>query len=221
MRYDLRGYGASPLPGGPFSYVDDLHALLDHLGIERAALVGNSFGGRIVLDYALEHPERTRALVLVAAALSGHEASPELAAFDEEEDALLEEGRLEEAVELNVRTWLDGRGREASPVAPEVRERLGAAQRQAFETLLAAFASSPTPGPVRWPEPPAATRLGEVSAPTLVVVGEHDLADFHAVADRLATEIAGARRAVVGNAAHLPALERPAELTRLVLDFLG
>ncbi|MGH3022306.1 MAG: alpha/beta fold hydrolase [Gaiellaceae bacterium] len=220
VRYDLRGHGDSPLPGGPFSNVDDLHALLDHLGLERAAVVGNSFGGRIALDFALEHPERTAALVLVASALGGHEGSPELDELDEAEDELLEAGKLDEAVELSLRTWLDGPKREAAPVSPETRELVAAAQRRAYATIVAAYESSPEPGPVRWAEPPAATRLAEIAAPTLVVAGALDLDDFLTIADRLAAEIPGARKAVL-DTAHLPGVERPEELNRLVLDFLG
>ena len=92
----------SPLPGGPFSYVEDVRALVDHLGLGPVALVGNSFGGRIAIDVTLTHPELVRALVLVAPGLGGFEGSPELDAFDEEEDALLDAGRIEEAVELNL-----------------------------------------------------------------------------------------------------------------------
>jgi pimeloyl-ACP methyl ester carboxylesterase len=200
--------------------VDDLAALLDHLGIERAAVVGNSFGGKVALEFVLEHPERTRALVLIASALSGHELSAELEAFDEAEDALLEAGKLDEAVELNLRTWLDGPDRDAAPVSPEVRALVAACQRRAFETMLAAYEGAPPPGPVRWAEPPAATRLGEVAVPTLVVAGAQDVEDFRAIADRLAGEIPGARKAVL-DTAHLPGLERPDELNRLVLDFLA
>jgi 3-oxoadipate enol-lactonase len=200
--------------------VDDLAALLDHLEIESAALVGNSFGGRIALEFALDHPGRTKALVLVASALSGHEFSAEMDAFDEAEEALLDAGKLDEAVEMNLRTWLDGPGRNAAPVPTEARELVADGQRRAFETMLAAYEGSPPPGPVRWADPPAASRLGEVTAPTLVVAGAHDVADFRAIAERLADGIAGARLAVL-ETAHLPGLERPDELNRLLLDFLA
>jgi 3-oxoadipate enol-lactonase len=220
VRLDLRGFGESAIPGMPFSYVDDVRALLDHLGIERAALVGNSFGGRVTLDFALVHPARTTALVLVDSALSGYEGSSFLDRFDEEEEALLDDGKLDEAVELNLRTWLDGPERDAAPVAPEVRARVAEMQRSAFETLVGAYESSPEPGPVAWADPAAATRLMDVSVPTLVVVGTLDQPDFRAISERLAAEIPDAERAEL-ETAHLPALERPDEFNRLVLDFLG
>jgi 3-oxoadipate enol-lactonase len=204
----------------PFSHVDDLRALLDHLRIERAAVVGNSFGGRVSLDFSLVHPERTTALVLVNSALSGWEGSPFFDAFDEDEEALLDAGKLDEAVELNLRTWLDGPERAAAPVAPATRARVAEMQRSSFETLVRAYEGSPEPGPVTWADPPAAMRLGDLSVPTLVVVGTLDQPDFRAISARLAAEIPRAESATV-EAAHLPALERPDEFNGIVLDFLS
>jgi pimeloyl-ACP methyl ester carboxylesterase len=71
VRLDVRGFGRSDAPAGEFSPHEDLRALLDGLGIESAALVGLSLGGRIVLDAALELPERVSALVLVAPGVNG------------------------------------------------------------------------------------------------------------------------------------------------------
>jgi pimeloyl-ACP methyl ester carboxylesterase len=65
-----------------------------------------------------------------------------------------------------------------------------------------------------------ADRLGEVEAPTLVVIGAEDVPDIHAIADKLASEIPGARRATIENAAHVPSMERPEEFERLVLGFI-
>jgi pimeloyl-ACP methyl ester carboxylesterase len=221
VRPDLRGFGESPLPGGPFSYVEDVRALLDELDLDRFALVGNSFGGKVALDVALAEPERTRALVLVAPALTGYEGSAELEALDEEEDTLLDAGRIDEAVELNVRTWLDGRGREAAPVPPETRERLAAMQRRSFDVIVPAYEATPPPGPVTWSEPPASARLGEIAAPTLVLTGAHDVEDFRtAIPDLLAAGIPRVERAVM-ETGHLAALERPEEFNLLAFDFLA
>jgi pimeloyl-ACP methyl ester carboxylesterase len=219
LRPDLRGFGESPLPGGPFSWVDDLRALLDHLGIDRAALVGNSLGGKVALDFSLAYEERVAALVLVGSALSGHKSWPESEARDEEEDALLDAGRMDEVVELNLRTWLDGEGRGSADVSSGERARVAEMQRRALEIAVPAFAASPPPEPVGWVEPPAATRLGEIGVPTLVVVGSYEIEEFRSISERLATEIPGARKAVLP-AAHLVAVERPTEFNRLVLDFL-
>ena len=219
VRPDLRGHGESPLPGGPYSYVEDLRALLDGLGLPETSLVGNSFGGRVALDFALAYPERVRALLLVAPALTGYEGSPALDALDEEEDALLDAGQFDEAVELNMRTWLDGESRGPAPVPSEVRERLAAMQRRAFETIVPAYEEPTPPGPVAWSDPPARTRLGEVTAPTLVVIGAHDLPDFRAIAELLVREIPGAA-SITMDTAHLPALEAPEEFNRIALDFL-
>jgi 3-oxoadipate enol-lactonase len=69
--------------------------------------------------------------------------------------------------------------------------------------------------------PDPAERLGEIAAPTLVLAGEEDLPDIHAIADLLAREIPRARRATIAGAAHVPSLERPAEFDGLVLGFLA
>ena len=220
VRPDLRGWGESPLPGGPFSYVEDVRTLLDHLAIDRAALVGNSLGGRVAIDLALGHPERVAALGLIAPALTGYIGSEELDAFDEEEDALLDAGELDEAVALNLRTWLDGLGRDAAPVSPEERGRIEEMQRRSFEIVIAAYERTPPPGPVAWSEPPAVMRLHEIGVPTLVIACTHDQPDFRRIAGLLAEGIPNAERTDLATA-HLPGVERPDELNRLLLDFLA
>ena len=72
IRYDLRGYGDSSLPDGPYSHVDDLLALLGFLGANPAHLVGLSLGGRVALRIAAQHPEAVRSLTLADPAMDGH-----------------------------------------------------------------------------------------------------------------------------------------------------
>ena len=221
IRPDLRGFGETPLPSGPFSYADDVRALLDRLSVEQAAVVGNSFGGRVALDFALGHPERVAALVLVASGVTGREPSAEQAAYDAQEEELLEAGKVEEALELTIRLWVDGPRRGPDAVPAEIRDRVRDMQRRAYEIVLAAYDEEPYPGPVAWAEPPAQERLAEISAPTLVVVGDEDLEEMLAISRDLAREIPGARLTVLAGVAHVPGLERPGEFNRIVLDFLG
>ncbi|MFE0090291.1 alpha/beta fold hydrolase [Streptomyces sp. NPDC058991] len=212
---DFRGFGDTPPEAlRPYRDADDVLALLDGLGIGRAAFVGASFGGGVAVEIAATRPERVTALALLCAALPGHEPGPGLLAFDEEEDELLDAGDLDAAVELNVATWL---GPEAGET---VRGRVRAMQRHAFEVQLAADAEAEQAGaePVDDEEP--SVDPSAITAPSVVVSGRHDLDDFRAMSARLTELITGARAVELPWAGHLPALERPAEVTELLRDFL-
>src|SRR3972149_4611582 len=74
LRYDPRGIGRSELPQAPFSHYQDLHALLQFLGIEATNILGFSFGGGVALDFAVAHPQMVQSLILVAPGLSSGEA---------------------------------------------------------------------------------------------------------------------------------------------------
>lgn len=88
VRFDVRGFGRTETAVGKFSPHEDIRAMLDALGIESAALVGLSLGGRIVLDAALELPERVSALVLVAPGVNG---LPLEGVYTEEQDREFDE----------------------------------------------------------------------------------------------------------------------------------
>jgi 3-oxoadipate enol-lactonase len=216
LRCDLRGFGRTPLEAGGFSNARDLIELLEAERFERVALVGVSLGGRVVLEVALARPDLIRALVLVGPGLPGHEWSAETIAGWEEEEAALEAGDLDAAVEVNLRMWVDGPRRRPEDVDPEVRARVGEMQRRAFELQLPVGDDAHEELLV----PDLAARLAEVDVPTLVAVGDEDLPDMHAIAERLAREIPGAQHATIGGAAHVPSMERPREFDELVLGFL-
>lgn len=103
VRYDVAGFGRSPLAPGRYSNAGDLIALLEELGLASASLVGVSLGGRIALELAIARPDLLDALVLVGAGLPGHSWSPEVRAYQAEEDAALERGDIDTAIEANVR----------------------------------------------------------------------------------------------------------------------
>ncbi len=215
LRLDFRGYGRSPIEPGPYSSARDVLDLMERHGFERAAVVGISLGGRVALEVALAQPRRVSALVLVGSGLPGHEWSEEQQAIWAEEEAAFQAGDLDKAVELALRTWVDGPRRRAEDVDPEVRARVAEMQRRIYE-LQASLEEDDEELLVEG----VANRLGEIVAPTLVLVGEEDVPDIHAIADRLAREIPGARKALISNTAHVPSIERPREFDELVLGFL-
>jgi pimeloyl-ACP methyl ester carboxylesterase len=216
LRYDLRGFGRSPIGPGNFSHARDLLELLEQQGLESASFVGVSMGGRVALEVALARPELVEVLVLVGSGLPGHDWSAEMTAADEAEEAALSRGDLDAAVEVSLRTWVDGPRREPEDVDPAVRARVGQMQRRAYELQLPVWETAEEERLVD----DLSERLGEIGAPTLVLAGEDDLPDIHEIAGRLASELADARRASIADAAHVPSLEHPGEFDELVLGFL-
>jgi pimeloyl-ACP methyl ester carboxylesterase len=212
---DLRGYGQSKMVAGGFSHRQDIRGLMDHLGVARAMLVAVSMAGRNALDLTLEHPDRIEALVLVGAGLSGYRFDdPAMAAADEAVDAAIAAGRLEEAAEIELKTWVAGPRRSLDGIDAGLRRRVR-------EMILQNYANQPELGQPLPFEPRASGRLREVRAPTLVIVGDEDVPDVLTIADWLAAGIAGARKVVMRGAAHLPNLEQPAAFNRIVGEFLA
>jgi 3-oxoadipate enol-lactonase len=122
--------------------------------------------------------------------------------FNREEESLLEQGDLRGAAILNADFWLED---------PAPRERVIEMQERSFELQLESEAECVDPEQID---------LAAITARTLVGVGELDKADFHAIAERLTSEIEGAQSATIAGAGHLAALERPEETARLVREFL-
>lgn len=208
VRPDLRGFGDTPLPPERFSFAADVVELLDTLGIERACVVGSSFGGRVALELASTAPLLVERLVLLCSALPGFPSSPTADAFEQAEEDLLERGDLDGAVELNVSTWL---GSEADDETAELVRKM---QRRAFEVQLAAEDGPTQPEIVDVSVDPAA-----IDAPALIVSGGADMDQFQGVAIHLAEAMPNPRHVHLDWAGHLPSLERPEPVTALIADF--
>jgi 3-oxoadipate enol-lactonase len=215
LRYDMRGFGESPLPPGPWSNAEDLIELLGDVGIERAALVGVSLGARVALEVALARPDVVSAVVLVGAALF-QEAPEDVRGYWEEEERLFAEGDPDGAAELTVRFWVVGVRRDEEDVDPDVRRRVFEMQRRSYDHWEGVGEEIDE----RTLVPDVADRAGEVGLPVLLIVGEHDRAACQETAERLAQQIPGARLERMAAAAHAPSMERPAEFDALVLPFL-
>jgi 3-oxoadipate enol-lactonase len=213
-RFDIRGFGRSAMSPGRFAYHDDVAAVARAAGLERAILVGCSFGGSIALDTSLAYPDLVEGLVLVAPGLGGGDDDEEMRRFGEAEEAALERGDLDGATELNLRMWVDGPRRKPEQVDAAVRERVRMMQRDAFAHEV------PTGVERVRIAPPASERLGEISVPTLVVVGELDVPFILAAAERIEREVPRARRVTIPEAAHMVTMERGNEFQRVMGDFL-
>ncbi|RIQ10893.1 alpha/beta fold hydrolase [Jiangella rhizosphaerae] len=233
VRYDWRGHGESGDAAGEFAHHADLLGLMDALGIERAALAGNSYGGAYALDVALAAPERVTSLTLIASGLSGHEWPAEMLRFASERVlAAVPAERLQRyrdrtaghvdpadvaaMAEAQLRLMVTGPKREPSDLDPDVWDRATTMCRLVFEREWGGPASTELGA-----RPPAKGRLHEVTTPTLVINGLADLPWIQDVSDLLGTSIPGAERVDLDDTGHLPQLERPAEVTALLTNFLA
>jgi 3-oxoadipate enol-lactonase len=217
LRYDLRGFGRSPLQPGRYSHPADLGTLLDEQKLGPAALVGASLGGGVSLQLAVARPDLVSALVLVGSGVRGHDWSDDVTRAWADKDAALARGDVDRAVEGNLRAWVDGPNRSPDNVDPAVRGKVAEMQRAAFEQWLAGSDDAEEEALVD----DVGDRLGEISAPTLVLVGEHDVPDVHVIGRRLEREVPGARLVTIAGAGHLLSMERPEEFDDLVLGFLA
>lgn len=210
IRYDLRGFGRSALPDGPYSHVEDLRALLDRLGISRATLVGLSKGGGVALDFALTYPERTTALTLLDTILGGHAWSAEGSA----RDALVWQEAARGGIPAAKASWL------AHPIfAPAMRRPAVAARLHAIISDYSGW-HFVNANPEQGISPPAATRLRALAIRVLALVGEYDLPDFQAITAQIGRDAPQARTLVVPDAGHMANMEAPEAVNRALLAFL-
>ncbi len=214
VRYDLRGFGRSEVEHVAFSNRADLLAVMDAAGLERAVLVGCSRAGSIVLDTALEFPDRVGGLVWVCGGIGGFdlEETAEEQALSAREEALESARNWAGLANFDVELWVDGIGQPAGRAPAPVRSLV---RRMTYETYVQEKVYG---DPVEL-EPPAAARLGELEVPVLAIVGTLDLPAVASAADHLAANAPDVRRLDVLTA-HLPSLEQPDWFTKTLLTFL-
>ena len=203
VRYDRRGYGRSPAAKAPYSPVEDVAAVMKAAGMDHAVIVGASNGGGIAIDFTLAHSKQVDRLVVIGPDVTGFTYSDYFRTRLAEQLGKLAKGDLEGALKGS---WVLARGDDANA------RRLLALEKASPQDMNHQDPATPSA--------PAAPRLGQIKVPTLVLVGEDDIADNHAKAGALEYAIKGARRVVIRGAGHLVYMEQPAEFTRSVRRFV-
>ncbi|CAB3810637.1 alpha/beta fold hydrolase [Paraburkholderia fynbosensis] len=215
IAYDRRGFGETVAEAENHSAVEDLIAVLESVTDgSPAVLVACSQGGGIALDGALRYSSHVRALVLIAPSVTG---APPL-----NHPALIENllarlaaaeanGDIDDVLSIRTSLWLDG------PFEP--RGRVIGDARRLFHEMNSVALRLPPPG-TNIDEPIAYERLTDVSVPTLVICGDLDLPSIQERSRYVAANVPFGTFHQISGSAHLPSLERPQEVTNLIIDFI-
>jgi pimeloyl-ACP methyl ester carboxylesterase len=217
VAFDRRGHGETPASAEPFTHVEDLLAVLDHLAWQTVWLVGSSMGGGVALDAALVAPDRVAGLVLVAPGIQGtpdpRDPEPDyVTRLDAAIEQAAEAGDFDEVNRLETWLWLDG------PAGPEGRVG-GEARELALAMNQVVLANDPLvhdgeSGIDAW------SRVAEVRAPTTVIWGDLDIPSIVDECRQLSDRLPGARSVVLDGTAHLPYLEQPDRFASAVVTAL-
>jgi 3-oxoadipate enol-lactonase/4-carboxymuconolactone decarboxylase len=206
IRPDLRGHGLTGCTAGPYSMemlAADLAGLLDALGVARAHIGGISIGGLIAQAFAAAHPDRALSLLLVDTAL----AIPPAQSWTDRAALVRAEG-IDAIADAVIARWVTPAFLDA-PATQGLRAMLLRTPAEGYAAAAEAIAAA---------DFTASTAALDV--PALVIVGDQDQATPVASAEALHGALRGSVLVVVADAAHIPTVERPAEITTAMQDFL-
>ena len=211
VRYDHRGFGKSSAPAQAYSPVADLVKLMDHLELKRANLVGNSMGGTLALDFALLQPDRTGAVVVIASSAGGYPTPEEdMKSVDQVMRTAREKG-TGAAVPLWLQHPMVSVAMSHAAAGPLVRTMIEDNQKM--------FVAD------HWPQeqmtPPAFERIAGLNANVLFIVGDRDVVSVRAGAEASAARIKKAKVITIKDADHLPHMEKPAEVNKLLVEYIS
>jgi 3-oxoadipate enol-lactonase len=209
VRYDRRGYGKSPAATAPYSPQEDLAAVMAAAKMGHASLAGFSFGGGLAVSYAILHPEQVDRLVISGASINGFQPTK---AFGKAVTRIMLPmivGNFDAVVDNAAKSgWIIAPGHDAAKAK-----------------ALAILKASPQDlrhqmkDPIK-PWPADTVRMPGLKVPTLILIGDHDIADNQATAGAAQALIPGSRREVIDDAGHLMQLEHPKEIAELIADFV-
>jgi 3-oxoadipate enol-lactonase len=224
IRYDAVGHGRSSglegdVPFGSVLQWDYLRDLLDALEIEKAHVVGLSMGGGVAMDFAIVHPQRVETMTSLGGVLEGYQwiSTPGEAAdrFNDYYDASRTQG-----VEAAMPLWLADPQYAPAMANPDLRAQL---EEMVIEGHggLGESAMFQYPNLQKIGGLDAISRLDEIEAPSLVMIGELELRDLHIMADIVDRDIPDSTKIVVPAAGHMTNMEQPDFVNAALLDFLA
>ena len=216
IRYDMRGFGESTAEAVEFSPRADLLAVMDSRGVARAAVAGNSWGAMNALDTVIEAPDRFVALCWLGGGVGGFDGgkTPEEQLLFDAESKAEEDGDPDLAAELDVQIWVDGVGQPKTRPSADVREAVKRMDRELLEPGREFGENTRL-------QPLANDRLGEVHLPVLAIIGQLDTSGTRAAARRLTEGAPNVRLESWPDVAHMIAMEAPARVATLLVDFLA
>jgi len=210
LRYDTRGHGESSAPAGAYTLellADDLHALLQALGVQSAHFVGLSMGGMIGQTYALKYPGMFKSLALCDTTSRYPAAAASLWA---ERIKTVEAQGMEPLVASTLERWFTAPFRQARP--------------EVVAKVAAMIRSTPVPGYVGCshaiPKINVTARLKEIRCPSVVIVGKDDPGTPVAMAEEIHQALPGSELVIIPSAAHLSNLEQPDAFNQALAKFL-
>lgn len=206
--YDQRGAGNSSVPTSSFSPADDLRAVMDHLKIEKTAVIGHSLGATIALDFALQYPERVSSLILVAPGLNSHMWSPE---YSEWFQTIW---NLSQPKEMTKQA-LSAPFYALAMANPDIKSEIEMITKENLEKILTWKNFD-----LQWFFPEPISKLKELKTQVFVVYGDQDSQDIKQIARILTDNLPNVKITQIQNADHLLNFEQPNELNTLILKFL-
>lgn len=211
---DFRGYGGTAPPSGPFWHYEDIHELIQYLGFDSVNIAGCSLGGRTAMELTIVYPEVVDSLILIAPGLTGYEyRDKETLEKDTILEKLIADDRREDVADMLIDIWVVGLKRRRDIVCSGARSLVRQMILDNYDSVVDKYPEAAPPFDLM-------SRLSEIHAPTLVMIGDSDLPDMLAISQLVTDKIPGSRRQVIHGAAHLPNLEHSTLFNQIVVDFL-
>lgn len=204
LRYDLRGFGKSDLPiDQDYSHIFDLKAILDTLHLSKICLVGLSLGGSIATQFTINFPEYVNSLVLVDSDLDGFRKEMRVGLY-EKKLCITEAKKIWLSDPLLKYALLNSNSRE---LLLEIVNNYSGWHWVNKDKSINTY-------------PKSINRLNLICCPTLIIIGQYDIPDYHRISEVFHKNIKSSEMIIINNAGHLSNIEMPLTFNDYLYKFL-